>query len=104
MWHKATKDGDTPHSPYSRGDKLYYQRDPSAPEVGLLDTKIHINSVISDAKNGAKSLSCDLKDFFLATPMIKPEYMRILYKYIPQDIKDMYNLDEKVTPDGYIYV
>ena len=86
------------------GDRLTFDGDASAPAASLLETKLLINSVISDAKNGAKFLSCDLKDFFLATPMIKPEYMRILYKYIPQDIRDMYKLDEKVTPDGYIYI
>ena len=36
--------------------------------------------------------------------MQKPEYMRILYKYIPQDIRDMYNLDSKLAADGHIYV
>ena len=35
------------------GDKLNYPEDPNAPAVGLLDTKIHLNSVISDLKKGA---------------------------------------------------
>ena len=63
-----------------------------------------INSVISDAKDGARFMSCDLNDFSLATPVVKPEYMRILYKYIPQDISTMYNLDSKLAPDGHIYI
>ena len=86
------------------GDKLTFDVDAGAPAASLLETKLLINSVISDAKHGAKFLSCDLKDFFLASPMEKPEYMRILYKYIPQDIRTMYNLDEKVAPDGHIYI
>ena len=51
------------------GDKLNYDGDAGAPAASLLETKLMINSVISDAKHGAKFMSCDLKDFFLATPM-----------------------------------
>ena len=36
------------------GEKLDYPADPSAPAVGLLDTKIHLNSVISYSKKGAR--------------------------------------------------
>ena len=86
------------------GDKLTYDGDAGAPAASLLETKLMINSVISDAKDGARFMSCDLKDFFLATPMVNPEYMRILYKYIPHDIRTMYNLDSKLAPDGYIYI
>ena len=49
-------------------------------------------------------MGLDLKDFFLATPMAKAEYMRIQYKYFPSDIKAMYNIDDLVAKDGYVYV
>lgn len=45
-------------------------------------------------------MSIDLKDFFLATPMNSPEYMKLLLKHIPQDIREKYNLDALVAPDG----
>ena len=48
-------------------------------------------------------MSCDLKDFFLATPMLKNEYTKIHYKYIPHDIRGYCNLDAKLTHNGYIY-
>jgi len=35
------------------GDKLDYPGDPSSPAEAILDAKLHINSVISDAKHGA---------------------------------------------------
>ena len=38
------------------GDKLDYPAYPSAPAVGLLDTKIHLNSVISDPKRELDTL------------------------------------------------
>ena len=68
------------------GDKLVYADDVSAPTSSILETKIFLNSVISDADDGAKFMSCDLKDFFLATIMDSPEYMRIASKYLPDDI------------------
>ena len=85
------------------GDKLEYASDAGSPAANLLDTKILLNSVISDAKNGAKFLSCDLKDFFLATPMDEPEYMKIPWQYFPSDIRILYNLQSIVDENGYIY-
>ena len=46
----------------------------------------------------------DIKDHFLATLIKNPEYMRVKYKYILQDIRLKYNLDKKVTANGYIYI
>ena len=40
-------------------------------------------------------MSCDLKHFFLATPMA--------YKYFPEDIRKQYNLDTIIHADGYAY-
>ena len=53
---------------------------------------------------GAQFMTSDLKDFFLATPMDGEEYMKVKYKYFPEDIRQKYQLDKKVTPDGYIYI
>ena len=87
------------------GDKLTFDGDAGTPAVSLLESKLLISSVISDDKYDTKFLACDLKDFFLATSMKKnTEYMRILYKYIPQDIRNMYHLDEKIASDGHIYI
>ena len=55
------------------GDKLEYSDDTGSLAANLLETKIIINSVISDAKKGARFMSADIKDHFLATPMIDPE-------------------------------
>ncbi len=49
-------------------------------------------------------MSLDLKDFFLATPMVRPEYMKVPLKYFPQDIIERYSLDKKVDANGFIYV
>ena len=82
------------------GDKLTYADDAGSPAASLLETKLLVNSVISTP--GARFMSMDLKDHFLCTPMLNPEYMKISYKYFPQDIRDKYELDDIVS-NGYIY-
>ena len=86
------------------GDKLPFHGDAGSPATELTKTKILLNSVISDADKGARFLSADLKDFFLATPMESPEYMKVHYKHFPQDIRDQYNLKDKVSSASYIFV
>ena len=39
---------------------------------------------------------------FLKTLMKEPEYMKVLFKYFPSDIRKRYNLYEK-EQNGYIY-
>ena len=45
------------------GEKLNYEGDLGTSTVPLIETIFVINSMISDAKQGDKWLSCDLKDF-----------------------------------------
>ena len=47
------------------GDKLDYPYDTASPAASLIETKLLLNSVISDAKAGAKFFTMDLKDHFL---------------------------------------
>jgi hypothetical protein len=44
----------------------------------------------------------DVKNFYLNTPMDRPEYMQILVKHIPDEIMTEYNLHELVHK-GYVY-
>ena len=45
------------------GEKLDYPGYPSSPAVSLLNVKIHINSTISRAKENAKYMCIDIKNF-----------------------------------------
>ena len=63
------------------GDKLDYPADPSAPAVGLLDTNIHLNSVISDSKKGARYFVADIKKYYLNNLLTHLQYIRIHAKY-----------------------
>ena len=48
--------------------------------------KILLNSTISDARKGARFMLADIKDYFLATPIKEPEYMRVKYRYLLSDM------------------
>ena len=72
---------------------MEYTPDSGSPTITLLETKVLINSVISDSNQGARFACCDIKDFFLASPMSSPEFMKIHRRYIPIDICQRYNLD-----------
>ena len=86
------------------GDKLDYDGDAEAPAASLVTTKKILHIVISGSKDDAIFMSCDLEDFFLAVPMLKPEYMNINKKHIPQDITERHNLNEKISQYSFIYV
>ena len=59
------------------GNRLDYSADAGSPAASILETKLTLNSIISDAHKGAHFMGADLKDFFLASLMEEPEYMRI---------------------------
>jgi hypothetical protein len=79
--------------------KLPYDADTGSPAASLLETKLILNSTISDAHKGARFLCA-----FFATPMKDPEDIRIRYKYFPATIRQQYTLDAFFAPDGYIYI
>ena len=69
----------------------------------MLETKLLLNIIISDAQQGYIFMICDLKDFFLATPMLQPEYMKIYIQLFLQDIIEEYNSMNKVS-DVYVHI
>ena len=69
------------------GDKLDYPADPSAPLIELLDTKIHLNSVISDSKKGTRYFVADIKNYYLNNLLTHFQYMRIHTKYFTEEFR-----------------
>ena len=49
-------------------------------------------------------MTIDIKDFYLNTLMPRYKYMRIELEDLPEDFIEEYNLQDKVTKDGYVYV
>ena len=86
------------------GDKLEYDYDTGSPAASLLETKLILNSTISSAHKGACFMCAHLKDYFLATFMLEPEYMKIQYKLFLEVIRVAYDLASKVGKNGYIHI
>ena len=86
------------------GDRLLYSDDAASLATNMLETKIIINSTISDTRRGARFMTLDIKDHFLAILMRDPEYMKVWLKYIPEDIRKRYNIMNKVTKDEWVFI
>jgi hypothetical protein len=67
----------------------------------VLTVKLLLNSIISTPN--AKSMTLDIKDFYLMTPMKRYEYFRMKLNLFPQDIIDKYNLKNKVNHNGNVH-
>ena len=83
------------------GTFIDYPWDKAVPTSDLTTAKLLFNSVISTP--GATFHGGDLKNFYLNTPMDRPEYMRLKFDLIPEEIVQKYNLRE-YEEDGWVYV
>jgi len=83
------------------GNRINFPGDCGTPTADMLTTKILLNSIIST--QGARFMTIDIKDFYLTTPMDRPEFMRLKIADIPKDFIELYNLRQLATPDGYIH-
>jgi hypothetical protein len=83
------------------GNLIHYPDKVSTPSADLATIKILLNSVISTPH--ARFATFDLKDFYLGTPMVQKEYMRISITSIPQSIIDQYHLLDLVH-NGFVLV
>jgi hypothetical protein len=75
------------------GNCINYPGNCGMPTVDMVTVKLHLNSVIST--KGARYCTIDLKDFYLMTPMARPEYMRMKLKDLPAEFVELYNLTDK---------
>jgi hypothetical protein len=73
----------------------------STKTADLATIKLLLNSVVS--KQNGHFMTADVKNFYLNTPLERPEYIRIPVKLIPQEIIDNYKLTPLIYRD-YIYV
>jgi hypothetical protein len=76
-----------------------------AQPVGVTDTKLHLNNVISDAARGARYCTCNIKDFFLCSAMAVYQYMKIHRRYLTTEIIQEYGLTaDYFKAKGYCFV
>jgi hypothetical protein len=83
------------------GNLIHYPDDVGTPTADLLLIIFFLNSVISS--DGAKFATADLSNFYLMTPLKRPEYGRVKLTDIPDEIIEEYKLHEKATSDGWVY-
>lgn len=57
------------------GDKINYPFEVVTPTAEMLVAKILFNSIISTP--GARFMTMDISNFYLMTPLLRPEYLRI---------------------------
>eukprot|EP00804_Cyclotella_cryptica_P012262 CCRYP_013844-RA/>CCRYP_013844-RA protein AED:0.25 eAED:0.25 QI:0/0/0/1/0/0/2/0/707 len=84
------------------GDRINYSGEVATPTAEMLTAKLLFNSVISTP--GAKFMTMDISNFYLMTPLPRPEYLRLKLSGIPTEIIREYRLDLLAEPDGTIYV
>jgi hypothetical protein len=83
-------------------NKVYYPGDVGTPTADLTLVKMHINSVVST--RGAQYMTLDVKKFYLNTSMVRYKYVRIKIDDISDEIIVEYNLHDRVSNNGHIYV
>ena len=63
--------------------------------------KIVFNSVISTPD--AKFMTINISNMYLNTPLQEYQYMRFSINMVPQEVIDLYDLQNKVTSDRWVY-
>ena len=83
------------------GNRINFPGDCGTPTADMITVKILLNSVISTAN--AKFMTIDIKDFYLNTPMERPEFMRLKLADLPDNIIKLYKLHD-LAHDSYVFV
>jgi hypothetical protein len=84
------------------GDSINYPGEVATITAKMLVAKLLFNSVIST--KGARFIIMNISNFYLMTPLSRPEYIRVKLSDIPDKIIDEYNLKDKVTKDRSVYI
>jgi hypothetical protein len=83
------------------GGILNYSGDVATSTADITKFKILINSSFSTEV--ADMMMMDIKNYYLGTPLIRFEYMRMLLSHFPEEIFQKYNLNAFAV-DGWVYI
>jgi hypothetical protein len=81
---------------------ITYPGDCGSPTVDMVTVKIHLNSVVST--KGACYCTINLKDFYLNTPMARPEFMRMKLAELPKEFARIYKLHDLANTNDFISI
>ena len=82
------------------GNRVVYAGDAGTKTASLDLCKLVMNSVIS--RKGAKFITYNILNYYLATPLHYPKYVKIKLTDIPQEFIDEYNLHDYFH-GGWVY-
>ena len=83
------------------GNRITFPGDVGTPTASLELAKLVFNSVLS--RPSAKFTTFDICNFYLQTPLDRPEYARIKLSDIPEEFTLEYNL-LSYARDGWVYL
>ena len=81
------------------GDRINYSGPASAQTAATTVVKLLIHSVISENHNW---MTIDIKDYYLGTPLLRPEFIRIPQRMIPPATLTKYNLKPYLHDDSIL--
>ena len=82
------------------GDKVDYDGETKALTATMEEVKILLNSTVSTL--GAEFIALDIRNFYLGTPLLRKEYMRISRKHLPKQTIDKYNLEKLIHNESVL--
>jgi hypothetical protein len=84
------------------GDRFNYPGAVATPTAEMLVAKMLFNSVISTKE--ARFMTMDISNFYLMTPLHRPKFILMKLSDIPDEVIEEYELQEKATKNGSIYI
>ena len=85
-----------------RGDRINHPGDCGTPTSNMLLVKMLVNIVISTM--GDKFMTGYINNFYLNTPLKQYKNVRLILEDITEEILTESKLQQKATPDGYVYL
>ena len=88
------------------GDRVNYPGLVTAATADRFTVKSFLHSLVSNRRNHNTDIrfaTLNIVDFFLGTPLERPEFALISTKFIPQDIMDQYNLSSFISNGGILF-
>ena len=80
------------------GDRIDYPGSTAAFVATMETVRVTSNAAVSE---DAEIMTADIENFYLGTPLDRPEYMRIALKHVPPDIIERYQLQSFIH-NGYL--
>ena len=84
------------------GNRTNYDGPVATPTADMMVAKLLFNSVVST--KGAKFMTIDISNFYLMTPLPRPEYIRISINDMPEEIIKEYGLKSKADNKGMVFI